>query len=193
MTKTKNGTKLDEMLSQLGFAPDGDYPVPSDPADAGIASVESFIREHLDPVEEAHQLVIMEAKTLGQDWLAHCEWVAKSAEGVQGCDKHTQIIIQTVAWLHDVVEDTPVTLKNIEAGWGPEIAAHVDALTRRPGEQYLLEYIPRVAEDPVATFIKLIDLEHHLTFSKTAPSESYLDRCRSARHYLRMSMAKTQV
>ena len=39
-----------------------------------------------------------------------------------------------VAILHDVVEDTPVTYEDLaEAGFGAEIIAAVEALTKRPG------------------------------------------------------------
>ena len=41
-----------------------------------------------------------------------------------------------VAILHDVVEDTPITYEDLaEAGFGAEIIAAVEALTKRPGEK----------------------------------------------------------
>ncbi len=39
-----------------------------------------------------------------------------------------------VAWLHDVVEDTEVTLEEVEHEFGPRVAIAVDAITRRPDE-----------------------------------------------------------
>jgi (p)ppGpp synthase/HD superfamily hydrolase len=39
----------------------------------------------------------------------------------------------TAAYLHDVVEKTPVALDEIEVRFGPEVAATVDALTEDPG------------------------------------------------------------
>jgi len=41
--------------------------------------------------------------------------------------------IQTAAWLHDVVEDTPVTVDEIREEFGEEIAKLVDAVTDEPG------------------------------------------------------------
>jgi len=42
-----------------------------------------------------------------------------------------------VAVLHDVIEDTETTLKELESmGFGPDVIAGVDAMTRRPGEDY---------------------------------------------------------
>lgn len=39
-----------------------------------------------------------------------------------------------IAYLHDTVEDTPTTLAEIEAQFGPEVAACVSLLTDEPGE-----------------------------------------------------------
>jgi len=62
-----------------------------------------------------------------------------------------------VAWLHDVVEDTPITLSRLrELGFSDTVIEAVDALTRRPGEED--EYYRRVAANDVARVVKLADL-----------------------------------
>lgn len=62
-----------------------------------------------------------------------------------------------VAWLHDVVEDTAVTLDDLRAeGWSERVVAAVDALTRRPGEGDA--YYLRVAADPLAALVKRADI-----------------------------------
>ena len=43
---------------------------------------------------------------------------------------------QVAGWLHDTVEDTGLTLREIEAQFGPETAAAVDAMSRRDGEAW---------------------------------------------------------
>ena len=43
---------------------------------------------------------------------------------------------QVAAWLHDLVEDTPVTLEVIERNFGKAVANTVDLLTTREGEHY---------------------------------------------------------
>ena len=71
---------------------------------------------------------------------------------------------ETIAWLHDVVEDTSTTLEDLRnAGFGAGTLAGVDLLTRRPGERYQ-DYIRRNAEagDPDARAVKLADLRDHL-------------------------------
>lgn len=67
-----------------------------------------------------------------------------------------------VAWLHDVVEDSAVTVDAIEACFGPEIARAVDALTRRKRDETYEAYIERVAANPLAVGVKLCDLADNL-------------------------------
>lgn len=62
------------------------------------------------------------------------------------------------AWLHDVVEDTDVTLSDLEARFPTEVTDAVDALTRRDGEAPA-DYYARVRQVPLALQVKLADLE----------------------------------
>ena len=64
---------------------------------------------------------------------------------------------QVVGWLHDTVEDTSLTLSEIEAHFGPETAAAVDAISRRDGETWS-DYLDRVAANPIARQVKISDL-----------------------------------
>lgn len=63
-----------------------------------------------------------------------------------------------VAWLHDVVEDTTVTLNDLEqAGFPSEIIVAVDAITHRDDESND-EYYARVRANPIALRVKLADI-----------------------------------
>lgn len=64
---------------------------------------------------------------------------------------------KVVGWLHDTVEDTPLTVRDIEEAFGPETAAAVDAISRREGEAWP-DYLDRVAANPVACQVKISDL-----------------------------------
>ena len=64
---------------------------------------------------------------------------------------------QVVGWLHDTVEDTPLTVRDIEAAFGPETAAAVDAVSRREGEAWS-DYLERVVANPMARQVKISDL-----------------------------------
>jgi (p)ppGpp synthase/HD superfamily hydrolase len=65
--------------------------------------------------------------------------------------------VAAVAWLHDVVEDSPITLEEVEAAFGSVVAAAVDAMTHRPGEPNL-DYYARVKANPIALTVKAADL-----------------------------------
>lgn len=69
---------------------------------------------------------------------------------------------EIVAALHDTVEDTDVTLEQVEARFGPEIAAAVDAMTHREGEDYFEAYLPRVLANPIARRVKFADSTDNL-------------------------------
>jgi len=67
-----------------------------------------------------------------------------------------------VAVLHDVVEDTAITLDELLArGFDPSIVAAVGCLTKQPGESYDA-FIDRVTTNPLATRVKLLDITDNL-------------------------------
>ena len=73
------------------------------------------------------------------------------------------------AVLHDVIEDTDVTLTDLrKAGYPRPVIDAVDCLTHRDGETYA-RYIERVATDPMATTVKIADLRDNLRNNKTLP------------------------
>lgn len=65
-----------------------------------------------------------------------------------------------VALLHDVVEDTAVTLEDLAAIFPQEIIDAVRTMTHGKDEPYL-DYVRRVKENPIAKAVKLADLEHN--------------------------------
>lgn len=70
------------------------------------------------------------------------------------------------AVLHDVVEDTPVSLQQLVAeGFAPEVVAAVEALTKRPGESRI-DAARRAAANPVAREVKLADNAENMDLSR---------------------------
>lgn len=69
---------------------------------------------------------------------------------------------EMVGWLHDIVEDCDVTLEEIEQKFGPIVRRGVDAMTRREGERYFQDYLPRVMENQCAIHAKYADSRHNL-------------------------------
>ena len=71
-----------------------------------------------------------------------------------------------VALLHDVVEDSTITLDDIrDAGFNMEVVTALDCLTKRTGEAYE-EYLSRVAGNDIARAVKLADLTHNMDTSR---------------------------
>ena len=82
-----------------------------------------------------------------------------------------------VALLHDVIEDTDLTLDYlIEEGYPDNIIKAIDAITRRPEEDYG-HYIKRVKENPLAKCIKIEDLKHNMDLRRIKnPTDSDFQR-----------------
>ena len=72
---------------------------------------------------------------------------------------------QVVGWLHDTVEDTDLTVADIEARFGPETAAAVDAISRREAEDWP-DYLERIKANPVARQVKISDLIDNSNLSR---------------------------
>ena len=73
----------------------------------------------------------------------------------------------TVALLHDVVEDTAVTLEELKAEFPPEVTDAVALLTHdRVGDYF--EYVAKIRNNPIAKAVKLADLRHNMDHSRNS-------------------------
>ncbi|ASP37347.1 guanosine-3',5'-bis(diphosphate) 3'-pyrophosphohydrolase [Bacterioplanes sanyensis] len=71
-----------------------------------------------------------------------------------------------VAVLHDVVEDSDVTLAQLQAeGFSEHIIAALDALTKRPGEDRI-QAAHRAAGHPLARAVKLADNSENMDLTR---------------------------
>lgn len=70
-----------------------------------------------------------------------------------------------VAWLHDTVEDSSATVEDIRSIFGDEIADAVELLTHDKSMPYL-DYIKRLAVNPLARRTKMADLFHNMDESR---------------------------
>lgn len=76
----------------------------------------------------------------------------------------------SAAWLHDVVEDTVVTLDDLrQGGFDRRVVDAVEALTRRDGEDYL-DFVRRAARNPIARLVKIADIEDNMDLSRLSSS-----------------------
>jgi (p)ppGpp synthase/HD superfamily hydrolase len=82
---------------------------------------------------------------------------------------------RVAAVLHDVVEDSEITLEQIEReGIPPDVLRTLDCLTRREGEAYST-YIRRVATDATAIRVKIADLHDNLRNNKAGERSPEVD------------------
>ena len=73
---------------------------------------------------------------------------------------------QVVAVLHDVIEDTNITLADLkQMGFPPGVIDAINALTRKANEPYD-KYIERVALNKIASKVKLADLTDNMDLSR---------------------------
>ena len=80
-----------------------------------------------------------------------------------------------VALLHDLVEDTPVTMDYIYNQYPTSIAKAVDDITRREEETYR-QYIKRLCSNDIARRVKKEDIKDNLNpcrLFKDAPLDRY--------------------
>ncbi len=83
------------------------------------------------------------------------------------------------AVLHDVVEDTGVTLDDLRREGFPEpVLTAIEALTKRPHEDRM-EAAHRAAENPISLAVKLADVTDNMDLGRiTDPTEHDLERLR---------------
>ncbi|GAB3436125.1 HD domain-containing protein [Actinophytocola sediminis] len=90
----------------------------------------------------------------GRPYIAHTLRVMGSVSG-----DHERM----AAVLHDVVEDTGVTLADLTAAGCPvEVVAAVAAVSKQPGEQ-AADYLARVKANPIALAVKRADIADNMS------------------------------
>ncbi|HMK66383.1 MAG TPA: HD domain-containing protein, partial [Thermodesulfobacteriota bacterium] len=110
--------------------------------------------------EEAHGRIGHQRKFSGAPYTEHLQAVARLVGDVS---KDPETL--AAAWLHDTVEDTPVTIKDIEVAFGPTLAKLVLELTdvSRPGDgnravRKTIDLNHLALASPRAKTVKLADL-----------------------------------
>lgn len=101
---------------------------------------------------------------------------------MQAMDTETERI---VAVLHDVVEDSPYTLADLEEEFNREVRDAVDRLTKKEDERtamdsdeyYLNVFIPTAAENDIARKVKKADIRDNMDLSRLSEvSDDDLER-----------------
>lgn len=118
---------------------------------------------------EAH---VGQVDKAGRPYIEHPAYVAASVEGD---------LAKATAWLHDVVEDTPLTIADLEAkGVAPEVVEALKLLTHDTAVPYL-DYVRAIKPNELARTVKLADLHHNSDLSRL-PEITEKDRERVAKY-----------
>ncbi len=111
----------------------------------------------------------------GEPYINHCLAVAETVH-----DWHLDEASIATALLHDIVEDTPLTIKKIEKEFGEEVAFLVDGLTKLdtfkypekdPQVENLRKLIVSFSRDLRVIIIKLADRSHNMRTLEALPEE----------------------
>ena len=98
---------------------------------------------------------IAHAKQMDRDDLPHSEHCIRVAL------KQNQPVLIIIALLHDILEDTNITIKEIELAFSLRVASAIEHLTKRKNEQYP-DYIERVRKNHDAIVVKIADIEDNM-------------------------------
>lgn len=89
----------------------------------------------------------------GQPYILHCLYVMYKV-------KHLGHSTMICGVLHDVVEDSDITLEYIFEEFGVEIGTVISLLTHDRSVPYM-DYIKALSVNPIAKAVKMVDLEHN--------------------------------
>ena len=118
----------------------------------------------LQIAKEAHAGQVDKA---GKDYILHPMTVASYMD---------TDVEKTIAYLHDVLEDTSVTVDELRNHFSNEIVDTVITLTHRKDESYF-EYIQRISKSKLAKKVKVADLLHNLDITRIKePSKQDYER-----------------
>lgn len=139
-------------------------------------------------VEKAKKFAIIahsgQKRKNGEPYIIHPQAVAEAVqkkmedEGIWGPIQIKWAV--AAAWLHDVVEDTPVTIEDIEERFPNAVSNYVENLTRRKEENYF-EFIRRVDFYVAPRLIKILDIIHNMSDLEEGTLK---DKYRFALHFL---------
>ena len=112
----------------------------------------------------------------GAPYVLHCIRAMMSVESLDA---------KMIAVMHDLVEDTPITLEDLKAtGFSDAVLEGVDLVTHRSDVTYE-DYIVRIKTNPLAREVKLADLKDNTSLERTLYREDASQRdCARLQKYL---------
>lgn len=125
------------------------------------------ISDENDMLEKAAHLMLEMHKgqtdKAGQPYFLHPMRVALN------CETPVQ---KAVAFLHDILEDTPLTADNLkDLGFSTDVIEAIQSVTRKKDENYE-DFIVRCSFNPTGRFVKIRDLEDNLNVTRLQKIDS---------------------
>jgi (p)ppGpp synthase/HD superfamily hydrolase len=103
----------------------------------------------------------------GTPYVLHCIRVMMSVESLDA---------KMVAVMHDLVEDTPMTLAQLkEKGFSETVLNGVDLVTHRSDVTYE-DYIVQIKSNPLAREVKLADLKDNTSLGEQRPRSTSISK-----------------
>lgn len=121
-----------------------------------------LVTEAKEVATRAHQGQIDKS---GAPYIGHPERVAAHVANHAAAEDLEEA--RAVAWLHDVVENTQITLNDLARQFPANVVTAVDAMTKRPGEERDA-YYRRVRSNRIAKVVKNADLDDNTDPARTA-------------------------
>ena len=120
---------------------------------------------------------------VGKPYIFHPLRVMLNAEGDEN--------VKCAAVLHDVLEDTAITVADLEAaGFGESIITALKLLTRTPDDDYM-GYVKRLKNNSIAKAVKLADLADNMDMSRI-PSPTERDFARLEKYKRALEILKNE-
>lgn len=153
------------------------------PADAAQQAVETRRKKLLELLDLADRIASKahagQVDRGGQPYINHPRHVSACCVNLDA---------KVAGMLHDVVEDTPITLDDLRGyGFTPDILAAIALLTHKDGVPYL-DYVAAAGKNRIAREVKICDLHHNLDASRLGhePTPKDLERMEKYRRALQI-------
>ncbi|MCA9131619.1 MAG: hypothetical protein KDA45_00620 [Planctomycetales bacterium] len=122
-------------------------------------------------IDDALELVVTHFRGMtdsdGEPYVMHCLRVMMGVQGSQA---------QQIAVMHDLVEDTEITLAELRRrGFAEEVVQAVDLVTHKPQDSYA-EYVVRLKGNALARQVKLSDLQDNSALNRVLYRSDRLQR-----------------
>lgn len=130
-----------------------------------LCFIENMVEKALTIATQAH---LGQKDKSGVDYIQHPITVASFVESEEE---------KIVAYLHDVVEDTDITLDDLrDAGFNENVIFAIDCITKKENEE-VEQYFERVIQSDLAYVVKLADIKHNSDITRFEnPTQKDIDR-----------------